>query len=241
MPKQHISFLNELTNDKEKQLFQESSVLFGKLLDGLKTKGLLRTTIIGMDVNRLKKVWDNSRFFGLSFNRTVDRFSDSEVEEVKKKSIEEQVVLGYSFYSQLVGSALYNYEAVLKTTFVFVLDEYMETIKVGDKDKEIRIWKKMTLGQLVYNLKLLFPIEGERLDTLLDINLRNAMAHGAFWFDNGRVFLAQNSHLDEVEELSLKEFWLRLRRINIISHSFVEVLLLKIRKGYFRPKGYKAT
>jgi hypothetical protein len=234
MTKQRVSYLDELTNDKERQLFQESNVLFIKLLNSLKTKGLLRTTIIQMDVDRLKKVWDNSRFFGLSFNRMVDKFSDSQVEEARKKPIEEQVALGYSFYSQLVGSALYNYEAVLKTTFVFVLDEYTETTKIDNKDKEIRIRKKMTLGQLVYNLKLLFPIEGEKLDVLLDINLRNAIAHGAFWFDNGKVFLAQNSHLDEVEELSLKEFWLRLRRINIISHTFIEVLLTTISEGYFR-------
>lgn len=72
------------------------------------------------------------------------------------------------------------------------------------------------------------------LDELLDIKLRNSIAHGTFWFEGDTVFLAENSHLDEVEKLSLADFWIRTRRINIISHAFIETLIKKAEQGYFR-------
>ena len=228
MATEKMSFLDELTNIKERSLFQESCGLFEEILDGLNAKGLLRKTMIKMDVDRLAKIWENSRLFGLSFNKMVDKFKPPEVAESAKKSKEEQFALGYSFYSQLVGTALYYFEAVLKTSFVFVLEEYT------DKNNKVRIRKKMTLGELLFDLKQMFPIEGKKLDDLLDVNLRNSIAHGTFWFEGDRVFLAQNSHLDEVEQLSLSQFWIRLRRINIISHAFIEILLKKAEKGYFK-------
>jgi hypothetical protein len=160
----------------------------------------------------------------------VDKFETSEITaEFSRKAELEPAVVGYIFYSQLLGTAIHDYEAVLKTSFLFCLDES------EDKKEKIYIHKDMTLGQLIYAIKQIFPAEGKMLYDLVDVKLRNTLAHGTFWFDNGKVFLAQNSHPDEVEQLSLADFWKRTRRINIISHAFIETLLAKAKQGYFKP------
>lgn len=95
-----MSYFNELTNAEEKRLFQESCELFDKIMSGLKAKGLLRTTIIRIDVDRLVKIWDNSRHFGIAFNRMVDKFKNPEITaEVTKKGEIEQYAMGFTFYS----------------------------------------------------------------------------------------------------------------------------------------------
>ncbi|MGA2682977.1 MAG: hypothetical protein ABSF44_14400 [Candidatus Bathyarchaeia archaeon] len=71
----------------------------------------------------------------------------------------------------------------------------------------------------------------------MDVNLRNSIAHGTFWFESDMVFLAENSYLAdaEVEKLPLIDFWKRIRRINVISNAFIETLAKKAEEGYFIP------
>lgn len=143
-----------------------------------------------------------------------------------KDSNLEPNTVGFIFFSQLIATALHDYEAILKTSFVFFLEE-----EKGIKDG---IRSKMTFSKFIRRLKQISPSHGDALDKIVDKDLRNSLAHGTYWFDKDKVFLAKNSYLDEVEQLSLAEFWKRTRRINIISHAFIETLMEKVKAGYFK-------
>jgi len=52
--------------------------------------------------------------------------------------------------------------------------------------------------------------------------------------EGGRVFLASDSYLDQVEEMQLPDFWIEIKKINIISIAFTYILNKKINEGYFR-------
>ena len=78
------------------------------------------------------------------------------------------------------------------------------------------------------------PKIGERLEGIVDKNLRNAIAHGTFWFEKGKVFLAKNSYLEEVKEIPLHEFWIAVKKQNIVALAFVYVLIKRSKEDYFK-------
>jgi len=185
-PKYEIDYAvkSKLKNSNEKKLFKESRLLFAQILDGLKAKGFLRTSFREIDVKNLVKIWDNSRFFGYAFSNKLNNFENFQEIEAAIKSDKEPFIITFGIYSQLVGNCLYYFEGVLKTSLVFILKEYC------DKKNGINICKKMTLSRLLTNLKKILPIEGQQLNVLLDVNLRNSIAHGTFWFDGTFVAAA---------------------------------------------------
>ena len=218
-----MSYREELT-EREKPIWDEACALFEEMLSDFNSKNLLRKGIIRMDRERLKLIWENSRNYGMAFNEIQKKF---ESEETFKKfasnaSLTPQT-LTYLFISQMIGTLLVYFESVFKTSLLFFLEE------------EEGITKKMTLGQLLRQIKEISPSIGTRLERMIDTKLRNALAHGTFWFmEGGRVFLATNSYLEEVEEITLMEFWIEVRKMSIIGIAFINTLHRKIEEGYFK-------
>jgi hypothetical protein len=97
----------------------------------------------------------------------------------------------YALVSLLWGSLIINMETILKTSLLFFLKE------------EQGLNKSMTLGQLIKTIKDISPNVGQRLDNIIERKLRNTIAHGSFWFESGKVFLSENSHLNKVKEMPL--------------------------------------
>jgi hypothetical protein len=76
---------------------------------------------------------------------------------------------------------------------------------------------------------------GQRLKAIVDTEIRNSLAHGTLWFGKGgKVFWATNSYLEDVTEMPLYKFWMEIKNMNIISIAFIEVLISKMRAGYFK-------
>lgn len=231
IPSPQYKKLDGLTEEEQK-IFRNSCSLFERILDGLKAKGLLRTKINPTEVQRMAKIYDNSRFISLAFNNALKNFKKPQDIESAISSEKEPYVMSYTLYSHFLGNILYDFEALIKTSLVFILKEYDN--KSTKKQSRIHLHKKMALGTLISNIKKLLPVEGQELDDSLDVKLRNSIAHGTFWFDGGKVFLSQNSYLDEVEPpININQFLWKIRQINLISHAFVETLVWKAEKGYF--------
>lgn len=221
-----MDYRSALTETEKKEWDQARS-LFEKMLDDFNSKNLLRKGIIQIDRQRLALVWENSRNFGLAFNAMVDKFKTKEkAEDFAQKCANADLTkhtLTYLFISQLIGTMLINIESVFKTSLLFFLVE------------ENGIKKDMTLGQLLTTIRKIMPTNGKRFEDLVNTKLRNALAHGTFWFkEGGRVFLATNSYLEEVEEITLAELMIEGKRMNIIAMAFIDTLMQRVREGYFR-------
>lgn len=221
-----MSYRNELT-DTEKRLWDEAATLFEEMLDDFHSKNLLRKGIIQVDRKRLALVWKNSRNFGMALNEMVEKIRSKEkAEDFARKCAHAGLTkhtLGFLFLSQMIGTFLIDVESVFRTSLIFFLEE------------ESGIKKDMTLGQLLWTIKKISPSIGARLEKLVDTELRNCLAHGTFWFRlGGKVFLATNSYLEEVNEISLTQLMIEAKKMNIIAHAFVHTLMRKVRRGYFK-------
>ena len=213
------SYYTSKLTEKERGIWDHAYAIFEELLDELSARGLLRLNAGQEDREKLILIWENSRNYGMAFNEIQKIFDSGEsVEEFAAKSGLNTHILTYICISQLVSVMLLSYESVFKTSLLFFLKE------------EQGFRKNMTLGQLLQAIKKISPSVGDKIDKLVNTKIRNSVAHGTFWFkEGGKVFLARNSHLEEVEEISLADFWIEAKKINIIATAFIETLLQKIK------------
>lgn len=219
-----LAYYRNQLGEAEKPIWNEAYSLFTELMDDLKSKNLLRKGTLHMDRERLALIWENSRNYSAALNVMVSKFdSEKTLKEFASKSGLTLDTITYIFLSQLLATSLIDFESVLKTSLLFFLEE------------ENGIRSTMTLGQLLRKIRKISPQLGNRLIEMINTKIRNSLAHGSFWFKRGgMVYLASNSHLDEVEEMELFQLWIETKRINIIAHAFTCVLSEKIDEGYFR-------
>lgn len=212
---------------RERKEYAHAKQVFKELLDDFNARGLLRKGIPQEQRKRLAKMWSLSRQFGWAFNAIFNILGNLERTKSfsarnKDEGIDEQV-LTYSFVNQAIGFFLYEIETVFKNSLIFFLEN-----KQG-------LRKRMEIGKLLKAIKRISPNIGSKLEPLIDLELRNSLAHGAFWFEaGGEVFITPNSHLEKPKNLKLYDFFIRVKKQNIVAQALIEALVGKAKQGYFR-------
>jgi len=221
-----MSYSKFLTG-KERKIFRGAKKVFEELLDDFKTKGLLRKGTPHEQIVRLSKMWKQSRQFAQAFNAVFNIFDTAShvrafATRNKVDGIDEKVLTG-SFLNQAMGVFLYDIETLFKTSLIFFLEE-----RQG-------LRRRMEVGRLLNTIRNISPNIGSKVASLIDIELRNALAHGAFWFESGgEAYLAQNSYLENPKNLKFHEIMIRVKEQNIVAHAFIAALLTKTKQGYFK-------
>ena len=208
----------------EKKLWDEAINIYDELLDELKSKNMIRLNTINVDRKRLSKLWINTSEIGKAYNEFLKIFtSDKTAQEFSEKTGLSESTVVQTFLTNLVGFTLIQYESVFKTSLLFFLEE----------DNGIR--RKSTLTELLIKIEKICPSSGPKLRKLLDTELRNSLAHGTCWVENKTIVLADNSYLQNIRRLSLAEFMIESKKVNVIAHSFTFTLVKKINEGFFKP------
>jgi hypothetical protein len=210
------------TAKREKELWDEAIAIYDELLDQLKSKNMIRFTTLPMDRKRLSAVWTNSSEIGKAYNDLFKIFtSNKTAKEFSEKSGLSETTGVQILLTNLVGLTLIQYESVFKTSLLFFLEE----------DNGIR--RKSTLAELLNKIENICPTTGLKLKKLIDTDLRNSLAHGTFWIENKTIVLADTSYLENIKKLSLAEFMIESKKINVIAHALVYTLDKKINEGFF--------
>jgi len=208
----------------EKSLWDEAIRIYDELVDELKSKSMIRLATLSMDRRRLGEIWSNSSEIGKAYNDLLKIFtSNKTAKEFSDRSGLPETTLVQTFLTNLVGLTLIQYESVFKTSLLFFLEE----------DNGIR--RKSTLTELLTKIEKICPASGRKLKKLIDTDLRNSLAHGTFWIENKTIVLADTSYLENVKKLSLSEFIIESKKVNVIAHALIFVLVRKIGEGFFLP------
>ena len=215
----------DASTKKIKDQWEQACDFFETMLDDFRSRNLLRRNINKSERERLNLVWENSRNYETALNNLFNRFkSVGKVEDFDKKCADlglPKDTVNYLFFSQLIGTFLLKLEALFRTSLLFFLEE-----RCG-------IRRDMTLRQLLTTIKKISPSIGEELNNLIDTDLRNYLAHGIFWFEEGVLFLARNSYLEKVREISLGKLMIENIIMNIVANALVHTLKQKEEYGYF--------
>jgi hypothetical protein len=208
---------------QEKKLWDQAIILYDELLDELKSKNMIRFMTLPMDRNRLSAIWTNSSEIGKAHNALLKIFTSIKTaKEFSEKSGLSETTVVQIFLTNLVGLTLIQYESVFKTSLLFFLEE----------DNGVR--RKSTLTELLNKIEKICPTTGLKLKKLIDTDLRNSLAHGTFWVENKTIVLADTSYLQNIKKLSLTEFMIESKKVNVIAHALIYTLIKKINEGFFK-------
>jgi hypothetical protein len=211
------------TAKQEEKLWDEAIIIYDELLDELKSKNMIRFMTLPMDRKRLSGIWTNSSEIGKAYNDLLKIFSSTKTaKEFSEKSGLSETTVVQIFLTNLVGLTLIQYESVFKASLLFFLEE----------DNGIR--RKSTLTELLNKIEKICPATGLKLKNLIDTDLRNSLAHGTFWIEDKTIVLADTSYLENTEKLSLTEFMIESKKVNVIAHALIYTLTKKINEGFFK-------
>lgn len=203
------------------------------MIHDLDNKGYLRSELKEEegkeDRNKIMNVLWNVRKITHAFNMFFDMYVDKIKPNSKQRLIQfldlnkpyglTEDDLRYLLYSQMIFVYLQNAEE-FRTALLFIM-------KFG-KDKKIN--KKTTLGKL---LKRLEELKIEKAETLtdtegviyVDYQLRNALSHGLFWFDEkGDLHYSEDVTFQNVSWTSLPDLYSKMRNQSIYTNCLLNVI-----------------
>jgi len=221
--------------DKEtsQNVWDQLCAFFEVMLDDFSSKNLLRRNISELDREKLDLVWENSRIYENALRDMLHRFEGKPETFAQKCSnigFSEQTV-NCLFISHLIGTYLIELEAVFRASLLFFLQEGCYNTEKG----MINIDKKMALGNLLKEINKISPSFEKEIYSLIKGNFRNCFSHGTFWFHKGgRIFLAKNSYLEGVKEISLGKLWMQCLEMSLVANALVDTLKKKEDQGYFK-------
>jgi hypothetical protein len=91
----------------------------------------------------------------------------------------------------------------------------------------------MTVSRLLRELGDIYQ-PAEKFDEVFDMDIRNCLAHGSYWFENKEMHLASDPHLKNIRIMPLEDFMKAAMKTNVSAIAFVEALDSEMNKGTFR-------
>jgi hypothetical protein len=210
-------FISKLDIKEQKQALEVVATLH-KIFDILETNGYLRDTLRG-DVERTKfsSIMKNSNKLFAAYNMLFNVF---EKRDMSKKFAEHNKSFGfyedglaYLFLSESIATVLRTAE-LFRNCFLFVL----KTSKKRSKDG---FWSKMTLGDLLRQLDKVTQKKSCYLTEKMDVQLRNALAHGLFWVEGSVLVYCKDITLRKPKEIIVPELWIKAREQSKIAQCLI--------------------
>ena len=92
-------------------------------------------------------------------------------------------------------------------------------------------------GKLLYQLRApdAAPNAIRRLEPYLDLDFRNALAHGLFGTKGKQIVLYKNAKLEVWGILDLADFMIRSKNQNVLTQCMTSVIVQKKKAGFFTP------
>jgi len=221
MFKECIENLEDITQE-EWELLHRYKIVLSDLLDDLKSKGKLKS-LCKMPTN-FPKLIETNRKFNRTYNMMLKIFDEKGkskrfVENNKDEFGITEEDLPYLFISQVLSCFIFNME-FLRITMLEILkrDKFKETIP---------------FRTLISKLSKISPEYGKKLEDEIDINLRNAVAHGTFWIDSRNLYYCDNMRLEKPISIELSKLLIEVKRHNIIAQCFLCLVTEKLKKTFY--------
>jgi len=200
-------FISKLSTKEQSQVLKVITTL-DEIFNILKEKGFLRDTL-RETIERTKFInvmKDSNKLFA-AYNMLFRVF---ERKGMSKKFVERNKTFGfyeeglaYLLLSESIATVLRTAE-LLRNCFLYVL-------KTTKKRAENGFWSRMTLGDFLRQLDKITQNRSRYLTEKIDVQLRNALAHGLFWLEGSVLVYCSDITLREKEEIIVSELWIKAR------------------------------
>lgn len=231
------SLLNpDSVSQKEKLFAEELESFWQELLNELKANGYIKKRFKPYKVDRVLKIIEMQDRIGVSFNSLTSLFEPNQ-------KVPDEFFQATAKYGLTKETIPYLYFAMLYGKYLMETEQMKASLLMILKPKE-PIREDLTLGQLMDAIKSkkVAPKNGQKLielkmpnkeDILIDVELRNAVAHGLFWFENKEVhYCPKPEH--KPKQISLGKFLLKTKAQNIATKTLIGIIAHNVRQGFFK-------
>lgn len=210
-------FISKLDIEAQKQALEVVATL-DEIFNILKTKRYLRDTLrTNVERTKFVNIMKNSNKLFAAYNMLFNVF---EKRGMSKKFAEHNKPFGfdedgvaYLFLSESIATVLRTAE-LFKNCFLYVLKTTKKRSKNG-------FWSKMTLGALLSQLDKVTERKSRYLTEKIDVQLRNALAHGLFWMEGSVLVYCRDITLGKPKDIIVSEVWIKAREQSKIAQCLI--------------------
>jgi hypothetical protein len=228
---------NELPKEERLACYQVSADLLEMLKD-LDLKGYLRSKLRSTKgeqrenfMHVLLNVRKVTNAFNMWFDNYVDKAKPDSKQRLKKiieigELTEEDAV--YLLYSEMVFVFQQTIEE-FRSTLLSILKLPIQIEKNGKKKTAIH--RKTTLNPLLGSLEKLKIAKADSLSKLIDIDLRNGLSHGLFWFSmkdtecpEAHLHYSKDIDFRKICCVSISELYVKTRKQSLYTNCLLNVI-----------------
>lgn len=203
----------------EKRFIEDYEIPINDFFEDLNNRHLLKTNITPDELKNIQRFVTTSnaslKLFN-SFNKIFLVDSSTELESNLNKLNEAGLELELDQYGSVLCHTYQVISEQLKLNMVnFVLFDSFGLNNAGKKP----------LGLIIQKLKDNCP-QNKFID-YLNTEIRNAVTHYSYYFENGKLYLCNGFLDNNPKEMELHEFMTETKNMNLITTSFVHIFLDK--------------
>ena len=210
----------EAFGEKEKQLWLKVEPILHELLDELKKNGKIETVYVRSEMIGLGAVIENLNNCSRNHNLLLHVSDNYEafLEGVKPFGFDEPL----SVQLFLETAALFT---------ILTTETFRTLLLFHSKGLD----PSLPLGPMLRRLEDsdAAPYAVAKLRPFMDIEFRNALAHGLFGTEAKKIVLYKNAKFEVLDRLELADFMMRTKEQNVLTQCFINVITEKKRSGFF--------
>jgi hypothetical protein len=214
----------QVYGEAQKEYWLKIEPIMQSLLEELKINGKLRPSIEFTETenNHLMNIF-------LNRNKIIENFNVLQKGLGKKEEAEPFIekMIAAGFIGDNFVHLLIEFSAFMTITDLECFKTLVLSCMTGIEDGEYRASKFTT------SMKKYAPKSWKKLSPLVMNNFRNALAHGTWTIENGKVVLFSDSRLIPSELLPLDKFMDRTHEISILCNCLTAVIGEKQRAKFF--------
>jgi len=215
----------EAFGEAEKKIYSTLEPILCELLDELKTNNRIETVYVNAELDDLRVVLHSLEDCGRNYNLILNATDSHE------KAMNFTQALTPFGFDKVSAFNLLIQVGVLGT--ILSTEMFRTTLLFHSKGLK----PNATIGKLLRELQNDdgAPKAVARLKPYLDLNFRNAVAHGMFGLQGDKIVLYKNAKFEILEKLTLADFMIRSKKQSVLTHCLINVIVEKKRAGFFYP------
>ena len=201
----------ERMGTKDKELYAKAKTTSLSFIDQLKEQNFLKTHITIEEDSLIRSVLDRVNAEGISVAKLERLITSNKLDEflnsINPFGINGQDIMNY--YSGLLIHQILDVFELFKKYLMTVLDK-----------KQLSLSGKEALGYLLNILDRRGINHG--FDEFIDKDLRNALGHSWYWFQNNIFYYVADPDLKKTKSLTLAELFIKMRESSLLLSAFLD-------------------
>jgi hypothetical protein len=206
--------------DKEKSLWLKVEPVLGELLDELKSNGKVETVLLPAETDDLGIAIRTQQNCAMNYNRLIN---------ASKSGAFVDALAPFGF-NQFSTADLFVQTAILLT---ILTSELFRTLLLFHTKG---LNPKGSIGSMLNELKGVgfAPNAVTKLEDYVDVDFRNALAHGLVGTKDKKIVLYRNSKFEILEIMGLADFIMRSKTQSVLAQCLINLIVERKRAGFFQ-------